>query len=100
MVCIRWEVGTQKIHTYPKESEEFVGKNAGKSIGKLMPHRSEKVSGAKAKTAKVTPPVVTDPKLEALLRGIIERLAANWTMLVLGGLEEEGGVRFTRRGTR
>jgi hypothetical protein len=27
----------------PKESEEFVGKKVGKSIVKLMPHRSEKV---------------------------------------------------------
>jgi hypothetical protein len=24
MVCIHWEVGTQKIDTYPKESEEIV----------------------------------------------------------------------------
>ena len=96
MVCIRWEVGTQKIHTYPKESEEFVGKNAGKSIGKLMPHRSEKVSGAKAKKAEVTPPVVTDPKLEALVREIIERVADKWTMLVLEILTEHGELRFTR----
>src|SRR6266576_4250941 len=98
MVCIRWEVGTEKIYTYPKESEEFVGKNAGKSIGKLRPQRSEKVSGARGKTAKVTPPAVTDPKLEALVREIIERVADKWTMLVLEVLEEHGVVRFTRLG--
>jgi len=33
-----------------------------------MPHRSEKVSGARGETAKVTPLAVTDPKLEALVR--------------------------------
>ena len=98
MVCIRWEVGTRKIYTYPKESEEFVGENGRRSIGKLMPQRGEKVSGAKAKTAKATPPPVTDPKLEALVREIIERVADKWTMLVLEVLEEHGVVRFTRLG--
>jgi DNA-binding HxlR family transcriptional regulator len=99
MVCIHWEVGTRKIYTYPKESEGFVGKNARKSLGKLMPHRSEKVSGAKAKKVRRTPPVVTDPKLEALVRELIERVADKWTMLVLEVLEEHGVVRFTRLGT-
>ncbi|MCU1253484.1 MAG: transcriptional regulator [Edaphobacter sp.] len=101
MVCIHWEVGTRKIYTYPKESELFMEKNArnaGKSVGKLMPYRGEKVSGAKAKEAKVTLPAVTDPKLEALVREIIERVADKWTMLVLEVLEEHGVVRFTRLG--
>ena len=75
-----------------------MGKNTGKSIGKLMPHRSKKVSGAKAKKNKVAPPTVTDPKLEALVREIIERVADKWTMLVLEVLEEHGVVRFTRLG--
>jgi DNA-binding HxlR family transcriptional regulator len=73
-------------------------KNAGKSVGKLMPHPNEKVSGAKAKKAKLRPPAVTDPKLEALVREIIERVADKWTMLVLEILEEHGVVRFTRLG--
>jgi DNA-binding HxlR family transcriptional regulator len=75
-----------------------MGKNAMKSIGKLMPPPREKVSGAKAKTAKVEPPEVTDPKLEALVREIIERVADKWTMFVLEVLEEHGVVRFTRLG--
>jgi DNA-binding HxlR family transcriptional regulator len=99
MVCIYWEVGTRKIYTYPKESEEIVRKSARKSSGKKMPPASERVSGAKGKTAKVAPPAVTDPKLEALVREIIERVADKWTMLVLEVLEEHGVVRFTRLGT-
>jgi DNA-binding HxlR family transcriptional regulator len=75
-----------------------MGKNARESIGKLMPHRNEKVSGARAKKTKVMPPAVTDPKLEALVREIIERVADKWTMLVLEVLEEHGVVRFTRLG--
>jgi DNA-binding HxlR family transcriptional regulator len=48
--------------------------------------------------AKLAPPLVTDPKLEALVREIIERVADKWTMLVLEVLEEHGVVRFTRLG--
>jgi DNA-binding HxlR family transcriptional regulator len=48
--------------------------------------------------AKVAPPPVIDPKLEALVREIIERVADKWTMLVLEVLEEHGVVRFTRLG--
>jgi DNA-binding HxlR family transcriptional regulator len=73
-------------------------KNIRKSVRKLMPSPSEKVSGVKGKTVKVTPPVVLDPKLEALVREIIERVADKWTMLVLEVLEEHGVVRFTRLG--
>jgi DNA-binding HxlR family transcriptional regulator len=63
-----------------------------------MPHPGEKVIRANAKTAKGKPPAVTDPKLEALVREIIERVADKWTMLVLEVLEEHGVVRFTRLG--
>jgi len=44
------------------------------------------------------PPAATDPKLDALVREIIERVADKWTMLVLEVLEEHGVVRFTRLG--
>ena len=47
---------------------------------------------------KLAPPTVTDPKLEALVREIIERVADKWTMLVLEVLKEHGVVRFTRLG--
>jgi len=44
------------------------------------------------------PPRVVDPRIEALVREIIERVADKWTMLVLEVLEEHGTVRFTRLG--
>jgi DNA-binding HxlR family transcriptional regulator len=47
---------------------------------------------------KKHPPEVIDPKIEALVREIIERVADKWTMLVLEVLEEHGVVRFTRIG--
>jgi DNA-binding HxlR family transcriptional regulator len=75
-----------------------VRKNAEKLLGKKMPPPNGKGSGAKAKTAKVTPSAVMDPKVEALVREIIERVADKWTMLVLEVLEEHGVVRFTRLG--
>ena len=46
--------------------------------------------------AKLVPPPVTDPKVEVLVRGIIERVADKWTMLVLEVLAERGELRFTR----
>jgi DNA-binding HxlR family transcriptional regulator len=39
-----------------------------------------------------------DPRLEALVREIIGRVADKWTMLVLEALEEHGAQRFTRLG--
>jgi DNA-binding HxlR family transcriptional regulator len=45
-----------------------------------------------------TPPKEVDPRVEALVREIIERVADKWTMLVLEVLEEHGIVRFTRLG--
>jgi DNA-binding HxlR family transcriptional regulator len=98
MVCIPWEVGTGNIDTYLKESKEFVGKNVKKAVGKLMRRSSGRVSGARTTKAKAKPPEVTDPKLETLVREIIERVADKWTMLVLEVLEEHGVVRFTRLG--
>jgi DNA-binding HxlR family transcriptional regulator len=59
---------------------------------------SGRVSGAGAAKAKAERPEVTDPKVEALVREIIERVADKWTMLVLEVLEEHGVVRFTRLG--
>jgi DNA-binding HxlR family transcriptional regulator len=75
-----------------------MAKRAKKSVRKLMPPQGKKVSGAKAKLGKAALPMVTDPKVEALVREIIERVADKWTMLVLEVLEEHGVVRFTRLG--
>lgn len=59
---------------------------------------AKQVQKIKAKLANSKPPAQTDPKLEALVREIIERVADKWTMLVLEVLEENGVVRFTRLG--
>jgi len=75
-----------------------VGKIVTKSAGKPVRRAGERVPGAKSAKAKVRTPVVTDPRLEALVREIIERVADKWTMLVLEVLEEHGVVRFTRLG--
>jgi DNA-binding HxlR family transcriptional regulator len=52
----------------------------------------------KSRPVKKHPPAVVDPKIEALVREIIDRVADKWTMLVLEALEEHGVVRFTRIG--
>ncbi|MGF7179595.1 winged helix-turn-helix transcriptional regulator [Tunturiibacter psychrotolerans] len=59
-----------------------------------------KKSAAKEIAAKRRPsyPAENDPKVEALVREIIARVADKWTMLVLEVLEEHGVVRFTRLG--
>ena len=46
------------------------------------------------------PPLINtvDPELQALVRGIIGRVADKWTMLALETLEEHGKLRFTRLG--
>jgi DNA-binding HxlR family transcriptional regulator len=48
--------------------------------------------------APAKPPKDVDPKIDALMREIIGRVADKWTMLVLEILEEHGTVRFTRLG--
>lgn len=46
----------------------------------------------------VPPMSQIDPELQALVRGIIERIADKWTMLALEALAEHGRQRFTRLG--
>jgi DNA-binding HxlR family transcriptional regulator len=65
---------------------------------KSMAKGTKKVRGGKAKVGMPSPPEVTKPTVEALVREIIERVADKWTMLVLEVLEEHGVVRFTRLG--
>jgi DNA-binding HxlR family transcriptional regulator len=43
-------------------------------------------------------PLESDPKIETLVREIIERVADKWTMLILEALEEHGTLRFTQLG--
>jgi DNA-binding HxlR family transcriptional regulator len=69
-----------------------------KKPARKLARRAKKPASAMAKRMKAAPPEVIDPKLEALVREIIERVADKWTMLVLEVLEEHGVVRFTRLG--
>ncbi len=52
----------------------------------------------KAKRRPGPTPPPADPAVAALVRQVIERVADQWTMLVLEVLEEHGTVRFTRLG--
>ena len=65
---------------------------------KLVVMEKKKVREMKLKVARPAALAEPDPKVEALVREIIERVADKWTMLVLEVLEEHGVVRFTRLG--
>lgn len=54
-------------------------------------------SGAAARPDGSSPKDV-DPKVEALVRDLIGRVADKWTMIVLEVLAEHGELRFTRLG--
>jgi len=70
----------------------------GKLLVGVKNGKKKAVQGIKAQLASAVRPTETDPKLKALVREIIERVADKWTMLVLEALEEHGVVRFTRLG--
>lgn len=45
---------------------------------------------------KPQPDVEVDPKVEALVKDLIGRVADKWTMLILEALTEKGRMRFSR----
>ena len=55
----------------------------------------DQIATARAQAAH-TPPDDIDPKIEALVHDLIDRVADKWTMLVLEVLAEKGELRFTR----
>jgi DNA-binding HxlR family transcriptional regulator len=73
-----------------------------------LPRKATRVHKIKTKPVKAkrvpahplaeADPASTDPKIEKLVREIIERVADKWTMLILEVLEEQGTMRFTRLG--
>src|SRR5580698_3384623 len=67
-------------------------------MGTVLVRSANAVAEMRKKMAGGVPPKETDPKLDALVREIIELVADKWTMLVLEALEEHGVVRFTRLG--
>lgn len=44
------------------------------------------------------PPADLDPRIEALVKDLIGRVADKWTMIVLEVLTEQGELRFTKLG--
>jgi DNA-binding HxlR family transcriptional regulator len=62
---------------------------------KISRFTAEQVAAAKFYSAQ-TPPDDLDPRIEALVNNLIDRVADKWTMLVLEVLAEKGMLRFTR----
>ena len=56
---------------------------------------SEQIAKARVYAAS-TPPDDLDPRIEALVNDLIDRVADKWTMLVLEVLADKGVLRFTR----
>ena len=76
VATFQMKVGTQKIYTYPKESD-----------------------GMNAPALRHLPwPTDIDPRVEALVTEVIGRVADKWTMLILDVLAEQGELRFTQIG--
>src|SRR5271167_2178755 len=73
---------------------KFMGKTTVSAQGQ----GKKSVAKKSARKKKPSYPAENDPKVEALVREIIARVADKWTMLVLEVLEEQGVVRFTRLG--
>jgi DNA-binding HxlR family transcriptional regulator len=57
----------------------------------------QQIALAKAYAAS-KPPENLDPRIEALVNDLIDRVADKWTMLILEVLTEKGELRFTRLG--
>jgi len=57
----------------------------------------QQIALAKAYAA-AQPPENLDPRIEALVNDLIDRVADKWTMLILEVLTEKGELRFTRLG--
>jgi DNA-binding HxlR family transcriptional regulator len=62
---------------------------------KISRFTAEQVATAKFYSAQ-SPPDDLDPRIEALVNNLIDRVADKWTMLVLEVLAEKGMLRFTR----
>ncbi len=60
--------------------------------------KAEPSEAVKATLALGPPAGEDDPVIAALVRQVIERVADQWTMLVIEVLEAHGSVRFTRVG--
>lgn len=78
----RWEEGTGKNDTHPKES---VGMTA---------------SPSNVSVACEAPSPAVDPRVEALVNDLIGAVADKWTLLILEELDAAGTLRFTELSRR
>jgi DNA-binding HxlR family transcriptional regulator len=62
---------------------------------KISQFTAEQIAKARFYAAQ-TPPDDLDPKIEALVKDLIGRVADKWTMLILEVLAEKKELRFTR----
>jgi DNA-binding HxlR family transcriptional regulator len=62
---------------------------------KISQFTAEQIAKARFYAAQ-TPPDDIDPKIEALVKDLIGRVADKWTMLILEVLAEKKELRFTR----
>jgi DNA-binding HxlR family transcriptional regulator len=66
-------------------------------MAKTSRFTEQQIALAKAYAA-AKPPENLDPRIEALVNDLIDRVADKWTMLILEVLTEKGELRFTRLG--
>jgi DNA-binding HxlR family transcriptional regulator len=66
-------------------------------MAKTSRFTEQQIALAKAYAA-TKPPENLDPRIEALVNDLIDRVADKWTMLILEVLTEKGELRFTRLG--
>jgi DNA-binding HxlR family transcriptional regulator len=64
-------------------------------MSKISQFTAEQIAKARFYAAQ-TPPDDLDPKIEALVKNLIGRVADKWTMLILEVLAEKNELRFTR----
>ncbi len=81
---LRKEVGIQKYHTYLMET--------------MMAERSSLLDAWARMLEAEDHPDQVDPKVEALVKQLIGRIADKWTMIVLDILAQHGELRFSQIG--
>lgn len=82
--------GTKEFYTRQKESVDVSG---------LAQFTDEQVAAARKYAVDLSPsPSELDPRIGALVKDLIGRVADKWTMLILEVLTERGELRFTRLG--
>lgn len=70
----------------------------GSATPRQLAHFTNEQIAAARRYASLSPPENLDPRIEALVKALIGRVADKWTLMILEVLEEHGELRFTRLG--